>query len=129
MVSGEKLLVTDLVSKFSNLEFKTYNLVEDGSSIHFGIDVWAKPGAKVEKSLIGTNGELILYIRERAIDGLANKAFLKTIASLFGVSSSEIELLGGGKSKFKRFRVNLTFTERKKINYYLDKIEQIKKSK
>jgi uncharacterized protein YggU (UPF0235/DUF167 family) len=124
MASGEK----SLESSFSKL-FKLYNFHEVNDSVSFEVDVWAKPGSKVEKSLIGKNGEFKLYIKERPVAGAANKGLMKRISSLFGIAASEIELTGGGKSKFKRFKINLTFTDRKEVNYYLDRINKIKNEK
>lgn len=110
----------------AGLASHSFSSNEDGVS--FSIDIWAKPGSKVQKQLVGESGELILYIKERPVEGAANKALVKTIGKIFGTTNSSIELTRGGKSKFKRFNVSLTFTERKEVSYYLEKINKLKKS-
>ncbi|WP_127718154.1 DUF167 domain-containing protein [Halobacteriovorax sp. HLS] len=99
-----------------------FDLTHNEDGIHFSIEVWAKPGSKLEKVQIGQRGELVSFIKERAVEGAANKGLLKSIAKVFGTNSSNIVLLSGGKSKFKRFSVALTFTDRKRISYYLEKL-------
>jgi len=129
MESGENYFMPSsielLTHKCQDLGIKIYSMEEVEDCITFGLDVWAKPASKVEKLLLGPSGEIILYIKERPIAGAANIAFAKQLAKKFGVSTSNVEMTGGGKSKFKRFAIRLTFTNHKDINYYLKKMDKI----
>ncbi|OUR98504.1 hypothetical protein A9Q84_03580 [Halobacteriovorax marinus] len=116
----------ELISqKCQDLGIKIFSIKEEPDSLVFGLDLWAKPGAKVEKLLLGPSGEIILYIKEKPIAGAANKGFTKKLAKKFGVPASNVEMIGGGKSKFKRFAIRLTFTNHKDINYYLEKMDKV----
>ncbi len=129
MVSGESYLnpnYESLVSrKLSDLKIKYYNLKTVDECLYFELDIWAKPGSKVEKHSIGDNGELVLYIKERPIEGAANKGFIKALAKIFSLPKSAVDLSKGTKSKFKRFSFQLTFTERKNIDYYLNQLQNL----
>ena len=54
----------------------------------------------------GPEGELIVYVRERAVDGKANSAVLRLLAEHFGVAPSRIQLVSGPASRLKRFRID-----------------------
>jgi uncharacterized protein (TIGR00251 family) len=66
-----------------------------------------KPGSK-KGPLIesGPEGELIVYVRERAVEGKANTAVVKLLAEHFGVAPSRVELVSGHTSRLKRFRID-----------------------
>jgi uncharacterized protein len=51
------------------------------------------------------DGELTIYVRERAIDGKANEAVVKLLAEHLGVPRSRVELASGATSRIKRFRI------------------------
>ncbi len=70
------------------------------------VDVRVKPGSKKEP-LVQTSltGELLVYVREPAIDGKANKAVVKLLAKYFEVPKSHVQLISGHKSKQKRFEI------------------------
>ncbi|OBF22225.1 DUF167 domain-containing protein [Mycobacterium sp. ACS4331] len=65
-----------------------------------------KPGSR-KGPLIesGPEGELIVYVRERAVDGKANTAVIRALAAHFGVAPSRVELVSGPASRLKRFRI------------------------
>lgn len=71
------------------------------------VTVAVKPGSK-KGPLIETdeNGGLVIYVRERAIDGAANEAVIKLLAEHFGIAKSNVTLISGGKSKAKLFHVD-----------------------
>jgi uncharacterized protein YggU (UPF0235/DUF167 family) len=58
-----------------------------------------KPGVTVE------NGELVLRVRERAIEGAANQACVEALAKEFKVAPSKITLTRGARSKHKVFTI------------------------
>lgn len=69
--------------------------------------VRVKPGShKGPLVEVGPNGELTIYVRERAIDGKANDAVTRLLASHLELPSSRVELVSGTTSRLKRFRVS-----------------------
>ncbi len=69
--------------------------------------VRVKPGSRKGPLVeVGPNGELTIYVRERAVDGKANDAVTRLLASHLGLPSSRIELVSGTTSRLKRFRVS-----------------------
>ncbi|WP_099023178.1 DUF167 domain-containing protein [Mycolicibacterium palauense] len=65
-----------------------------------------KPGSK-KGPLVedGQDGELIVYVRERAVEGRANDAVVALLARHFGVPRREVALVSGATSRHKRFRI------------------------
>lgn len=129
VASGELFLLDEsynpLIKLFTELKIQVYNPLESDGELSLGLDIWAKPGAKKEKIEIGTNGELIVFISERPVDGQANKGISKYVAKALGVSPSSFLLDGGAKSKFKRFKLIYTFTDHKNVDYYLEKLKKL----
>lgn len=68
------------------------------------LDVIVKPGSK-RPGLAEENGALVLRVRERAIDGAANSACIRELAVAYGVPRSAVELVGGTRSRRKRFAI------------------------
>ena len=68
--------------------------------------VTVKPGSK-KAPLIEVTGEnsLTVYVRQRAIDGAANKEVIQLLAKHFGVAKSSIEILHGHTGRQKEIRV------------------------
>lgn len=66
----------------------------------YGVTV--KPGSKkgplVEAS---PDGNLTLFVRERAVDGAANDGVVKLLAAHFGVPKSRISIVRGHTSRSK----------------------------
>ncbi|WP_086155065.1 DUF167 domain-containing protein [Mycobacterium tuberculosis] len=52
------------------------------------------------------NGELIIYVREPAIDGKANDAVTRLLAAHLQLPKSRVKLVSGATSRFKRFRLS-----------------------
>ncbi|BBX02171.1 hypothetical protein BST36_14235 [Mycolicibacterium moriokaense] len=69
--------------------------------------VRVKPGSRkgplVESA---DNGELTIYVQERAVEGKANDAVVKLLAKHLGVPRSRVTLVSGATSRLKRFRVD-----------------------
>ncbi len=55
---------------------------------------------------VGPNGELIIYVREPAIDGKANDAVTRLLAAHLQLPKSRVKLVSGATSRFKRFRLS-----------------------
>ena len=70
------------------------------------VSVQAKPGSKkgplVEPSADGT---LIVYLKERAVDGAANQALIEVIAKHLGLPKRNITIKTGHSAKRKLLEV------------------------
>ena len=70
------------------------------------LTVRVKPGSRKGPLIeVGDDGELTIYVQERAVDGKANEAVVTLLAKHLGVPRSSIELVSGATSRVKRFRV------------------------
>jgi len=70
------------------------------------VSVWVKPGSSKGPLVeLDADGTLIVFVRERAIDGAANVAVVKIVAAHFGVSPSRVTIRRGHSSKRKTLEV------------------------
>ncbi|MBJ7467041.1 MAG: DUF167 domain-containing protein [Mycolicibacterium sp.] len=70
------------------------------------VSVRVKPGSKKGPLVeAGPDGELTIYVRERAVEGKANDAVVALLAKHLGVPRSRVELASGATSRMKRFRI------------------------
>lgn len=70
------------------------------------VTVRVKPGSRKGPLVeVGLDGELTIYVAERAVDGKANAAVTGLLAEYLGVPKSRVELVAGARARFKRFRV------------------------
>jgi uncharacterized protein YggU (UPF0235/DUF167 family) len=68
--------------------------------------VSVKPGSRKGPLVeVGADGELTIYVPERAVDGKANEAVVTVLAGHLGVPRRALELISGATSRVKRFRV------------------------
>ena len=68
--------------------------------------VQVKPGSRKGPLVeVGADGELTIYVRERAIDGKANDAVTRLLAAHLQLPKSRVELVSGTTSRLKRFQV------------------------
>ncbi|QEO09834.1 DUF167 domain-containing protein [Protaetiibacter larvae] len=72
--------------------------------------VRVKPGSAkgplVETAPDGLGAELLVYVRERAVDGKANSAVERVIAEHLGVPPSRVEIVRGHTARVKLLRVD-----------------------
>ncbi|MEH3135466.1 MAG: DUF167 domain-containing protein [Mycolicibacterium neoaurum] len=69
--------------------------------------VRVKPGSRKGPLVeVGDDGELTVYVPERAVDGKANEAVIKLLAAHLGVPRSRLELVSGATARVKRFRLS-----------------------
>ncbi|OBH07791.1 MULTISPECIES: DUF167 domain-containing protein [unclassified Mycobacterium] len=69
--------------------------------------VRVKPGSRKGPLVeVGPDGELTIYVRERAVDGKANDAVTRVLAEHLRLPRSSVELVSGTTSRLKRFRVS-----------------------
>lgn len=71
------------------------------------IAVLVKPGSRKGPLVeVGADGELTIYVPERAVDGKANEAVVKLLAGHLGVANSRVRLISGATARRKRFRID-----------------------
>ena len=70
------------------------------------VTVRVKPGSKkgplVQPAI---DGSLLVYVREPAVEGSANKAVAELLADYYGVSKRDVQMISGYKSKIKHFKI------------------------
>ena len=70
------------------------------------VSVRVKPGSRKGPVVeVGDDGELTVYVPERAVDGKANEAVTRLSAEHLGVPRSQLSHVGGATARIKRFRV------------------------
>ena len=70
------------------------------------VNVTVKPGSRAP-GIDRTGKSIVVRVRERAIEGAANQACIHALAVAYGVSRSSVELVGGFRSRRKRFAIHL----------------------
>ena len=69
--------------------------------------VRVKPGSRKGPLVeVRPDGELTVYVPERAVDGKANAAVIALLAGHLGVPKSRVRLVGGATARLKRFRID-----------------------
>jgi uncharacterized protein (TIGR00251 family) len=73
------------------------------------VSVFVKPGSKkgplIELSEQGE--ELVVFLKNRAVDGAANKELVEQLAKHFGVAKSRVSILRGHTSRNKLVEVDV----------------------
>ncbi|WP_394769277.1 DUF167 domain-containing protein [Lacisediminihabitans sp.] len=69
------------------------------------ITVWVKPGSRKGPLVEEGEDRLVVFLRERAVDGKANDALIGVLAAHFGVPKSAVSILHGQASRAKRVRI------------------------
>ncbi len=68
--------------------------------------LFVKPGSKKGPLVeLSENGEITVYVRERPVDGAANKTVIELLAKHFGVAKNSVEIESGHTSRHKRVRI------------------------
>jgi uncharacterized protein (TIGR00251 family) len=71
------------------------------------INIRVKPGSKkgplVQPNLIDKT--LMVYVREPAVDGKANRAVIELLAEYYGAPKSHVEIVRGHTSRTKAVRI------------------------
>ena len=70
-----------------------------------------KPGSFKDEIAFDTEGNLIIKIREKPIDGAANDYLIKFLSKEFKISNGNITLEKGHTSPFKKLLLNINQTE------------------
>ena len=74
-----------------------------------------KPGSFKNEVLFDNEGNLVVKIREKPIDGAANDYLLKYLSEEFKISTSHIVLEKGQTSRFKKITFHILQPELEKI--------------
>lgn len=70
------------------------------------ITVTVKPGSKKGPLVEEIDGQLTVFVQERAVDGKANEAVIKVLAEHLKTKPKNLTLEAGFTSKIKRFRLS-----------------------
>jgi uncharacterized protein YggU (UPF0235/DUF167 family) len=121
----KKFLIDDLLQILKLKKLRIEILEQNTSAAIIAFDVWAKPGARVEKKFVGIEGVLVVQTRSKPIEGEANGAIIEAVSATFGVPKSSIEIIRGEKSRQKRIKLLIEFTANKKESFYQKKFTEI----
>jgi uncharacterized protein YggU (UPF0235/DUF167 family) len=69
------------------------------------VRVRVKAGSSKGPLIEEVEGELVAYVRERAVEGAANDAVVRLVAAHFGVAPSRVAIRRGHTSKHKVLEV------------------------
>lgn len=118
-------MIDDLLELLKSKKLKIEILETSSKAFIICFDVWAKPGAKVEKTFVSPEGLLIVQTRSKPIEGEANQAIIEAVAGIMGVSKSSVEIIRGEKSRQKRIKLLLELTANKNEFFYKQKFSEI----
>ena len=62
----------------------------------------SKKGPLVQPAI---DGSLLVYVREPAVEGKANKAVIELLADYYDVPKSNVQMISGYKSRLKQFMI------------------------
>ncbi len=69
--------------------------------------ITVKPGSKKGPLVeTGADGALTIYVRERAVEGLANQAIIALLAKHFDTAKTRIKIIRGHNSRIKTVQVD-----------------------
>lgn len=68
--------------------------------------VRVKPGSRKGPLVQQDADGLVVYLRERAIDGAANEGLVRTLAAHFDVAPRDVEIVRGHTARIKRVEVD-----------------------
>lgn len=63
----------------------------------------SKKGPLVEPNLL--DDSLVVYVREQAVEGKANRAVVELVAKYYDVPKTRVEIVRGHTSKIKQVRI------------------------
>lgn len=104
----------------NNLLVKKIGVTVSSDKIVFNVRV--KPGAKKIGIEANEQGDIIVKVRERPIEGQANTAVIEALSEYFAIAKSRIFLVGGEKSKLKRFAISLSGRDDKEVREKLARL-------
>ena len=69
------------------------------------ITVHVKPGSSRGPLVEQVDDHLIVYVKEKAIDGKANQGVIKALSEFLGVAPSRLIVVGGAAARIKRIEI------------------------
>jgi uncharacterized protein len=69
------------------------------------LEIVAKPGARIP-AVSRRGPDVVVAVRERAVDGNANEAILRAVADWLGIAPSGVTLVHGGSGRRKLFAID-----------------------
>ncbi len=70
--------------------------------------VRVKPGSRKGPLVeAAPDGELTVWVKERAVDGAANEGVVAALADHFGVRKRDVRILSGHTSRLKRVEIEI----------------------
>ncbi len=69
------------------------------------ITIRVKPGSTKGPLVVESPDGLTVYVRERAVDGAANAAVERTLASHLGVAASRVRIVRGQSARIKHVEI------------------------
>ena len=70
------------------------------------LNIYVQPGSKVVQICGVFADALKIKISAKAVDGKANQALIEVMSTLFKLSKSQIQIIGGEKSRYKRVKLS-----------------------
>ncbi len=128
-VSGVNFSIMDkkstlsLADAFKNKGVKLGSVEESAERISFYVEVQARPGSKRNSITLLADGVLKVALREKPVEGAANRGVVELFSERLGIAARQIGLVSGEKSKQKRFQFVFLFTTHKGVAYYIEKLE------
>ena len=77
--------------------------------------VKVKPGVFKDEIVLDAEGNIVIRISEKPIDGAANDYLIRFLATEFNLRKSDIKLERGLSSRYKRILLNMTESELEKL--------------
>jgi uncharacterized protein len=109
---------------FDTLKRCSFNpLIIESDKVHLVITltILARPASKLEKISPGPNGEMVVHLKAKPVDGAANIGIVKILSKLFGLPQSNIVFKSGEKSKSKKLILTFNFSDRKNEGFFKEK--------
>ena len=69
------------------------------------ISVFVKAGSRKGPLLLQTDGDFVIFVRERAVEGAANAAVTRLLATHYDIPKTRVLLVRGHTSAHKVFEV------------------------
>ena len=98
-------MTTNIFAYFSPYDNAPHLSQVYANIIYMLYSVTVKPGSKKGPLVIANGDNLVVYLREKPIDGAANTALLKLLSAYFKVPKTCIEIKTGHTSRNKRIEI------------------------
>lgn len=110
--------ILDTLKRFS---FTPQVLESDKSHLIIALTILARPASKLEKISPGPNGEMVIHLKAKPVDGAANMGIVKILSKVFGLPQSNIAFKSGEKSKAKKLILTFIFSDTKNEGFFKEK--------